>query len=105
MSKKVYVGNLLYTIDDQQLAVAFAKVGKVMSAKVVMDAERGRSRGFGFVEMSTDEEGQRAMASMNGQMVEGRPLVVRAAKDPVGGQKSGLAGRNPRSQRKRVRTA
>ena len=76
----IYVGNLPYSIDDQQLGDAFAEHGRVSRAKVVMDRETGRSRGFGFVTMDDEAEGQQAIEAMNGAQLGGRSLVVNQAR-------------------------
>jgi RNA recognition motif-containing protein len=78
--KKIYVGNLSFDCDDRQLAAAFAPHGEVASAKVVMDRETNRSRGFGFVEMSDDNAAMQAIQAMNGKDVDGRALNVNEAR-------------------------
>ena len=80
MGKKLYVGNLPFSATDQSLNDTFAQCGKVESAKVIMDRETGRSKGFGFVEMSTDAEAADAIAKFNGVDYEGRPMTVNEAK-------------------------
>ena len=80
MGNKLYVGSLPYSVMDQQLQELFAQYGTVASAKVITDRFTGRSRGFGFVEMSTSEEAQKAMTALNGTQYEGRALVVNEAK-------------------------
>ena len=80
MGNKLYVGNLAYTVRDESLQTAFAPFGTVTSAKVMMDRETGRSKGFGFVEMSSSAEAQAAMNAMNGQSIEGRAVVVNEAR-------------------------
>lgn len=80
MGKKLYVGNLPYTVNDQALNDAFAECGTVQSANVIMDRDSGRSKGFGFVEMSTDEEAQQAITKFNGADWEGRAMNVSEAK-------------------------
>ena len=80
MGNKLYVGNLSYNIRDDDLQQAFAQYGTVNSAKVMMDRDTGRSKGFGFVEMGSDPEAQAAINGMNGQPLEGRPLVVNEAR-------------------------
>ena len=82
MGNKLYVGGLPYTTTDQQLQDLFAQHGTVSSAKVISDRYTGRSRGFGFVEMATSEEAQKAIAALNGTQYEGRALVVNEAKPP-----------------------
>lgn len=80
MSSKLYVGNLAYAIRDDDLQQAFSQFGTVTSAKVMMDRETGRSKGFGFVEMASDAEAQSAINGMNGQPLSGRALVVNVAR-------------------------
>lgn len=85
----IYVGNLPYSTTDAELQQLFAQHGEVRKAQVVMDRETGRSRGFGFVEMSNDQQGRAAIDAMNGQDMDGRKLVVNEAKPrearPAGG--------------------
>jgi RNA recognition motif-containing protein len=80
MGNKLYVGNLAYSVRDESLQQAFSQFGTVTSAKVMMDRETGRSKGFGFVEMGSDAEAQSAINGMNGQTLEGRPVVVNEAR-------------------------
>ncbi len=80
MGNKLYVGNLAYSVRDDSLQQAFAAFGTVTSAKVMMDRETGRSKGFGFVEMGSDAEAQAAINGMNGQALEGRAVVVNEAR-------------------------
>ncbi len=80
MGKKLYVGNMSYDVDSSQLQEMFSAHGNVTSAEVISDRDTGRSKGFGFVEMSTDEEAQAAIAAMNGQDHGGRALTVNEAK-------------------------
>lgn len=80
MSKKLYVGNLSYAIDDVGLEEIFAKIGNVESAKVITDRDTGRSKGFGFVEMSNDQEANQAIEELNGVELEGRNLSVNEAR-------------------------
>jgi len=80
MSMKLYVGNLSFNTGNTELEQLFASIGTVESATVVEDRETGRSRGFGFVEMSSKEEGERAIAELNGKEFEGRELKVNEAK-------------------------
>ena len=80
MGNKLYVGNLAYSVRDESLHEAFAAFGSVTSAKVMMDRETGRSKGFGFVEMGSDAEAQAAINGMNGQQLQGRPAVVNEAR-------------------------
>jgi RNA recognition motif-containing protein len=80
MGNKLYVGNLSYNIRDDDLQQAFAQYGSVASAKVMMDRDTGRSKGFGFVEMGSDPEAQAAINGMNGQALDGRAIVVNEAR-------------------------
>jgi RNA recognition motif-containing protein len=80
MGNKLYVGNLSYNVRDDDLQQTFAQFGTVSSAKVMMDRETGRSKGFGFVEMGSDAEAQSAINGMNGQQMDGRALVVNEAR-------------------------
>jgi hypothetical protein len=98
MGNKLYVGNLAYSIRDEDLQQAFAQFGTVSSAKVMMDRDTGRSKGFGFVEMGSDAEAQSAINGMNGQALDGRALVVNEARPReerpggFGGGRSGGGG-------------
>lgn len=80
MGKKLYVGNLPYSATEQNLVDTFAKCGTVDSAKIIMDRDSGRSKGFAFVEMSSDAEAQTAISQLNGTDWEGRALTVSEAK-------------------------
>jgi RNA recognition motif-containing protein len=80
VGNKLYVGNLAYSVRDDSLLQAFSQFGHVASAKVMMDRETGRSKGFGFVEMGSDAEAQAAINGMNGQALEGRAVVVNEAR-------------------------
>ncbi len=80
MGNKLYVGNLAYSVRDESLHQAFSQFGTVTSAKVMMDRDTGRSKGFGFVEMGSDAEAQSAINGMNGQALEGRAVVVNEAR-------------------------
>ncbi|WP_428421069.1 RNA recognition motif domain-containing protein [Methylibium sp.] len=80
MGNKLYVGNLAYSVRDDDLQQAFGEFGSVTSAKVMMDRDTGRSKGFGFVEMGTDAEAQAAVEGMNGQSLAGRAIVVNEAR-------------------------
>ncbi len=80
MGKKLYVGNLPYSVRDGDLEQAFGQFGSVTSAKVMMERDTGRSKGFGFVEMGSDEEAQSAISGMNGQPLGGRSVVVNEAR-------------------------
>lgn len=87
MSKKLYVGNLSYDVTSEDLRALFATHGAVQSADVIEDRDAGRSKGFGFVEMSSDDEAAAAINALNGQMHGERPLTVNEAKPraPRGG--------------------
>ena len=80
MGKNLYVGNLSYDINDAALEGLFSNHGTVESAKVIMDRDTGRSKGFGFVEMSTEEEAEKAIQALNGTELEGRSLTVNESK-------------------------
>ena len=80
MSVKIYVGNLPYSVTDASLESNFAEFGSVSSAKVMMDRDTGRSKGFGFVEMATADAAQAAIAGLNGVSVDGRAIVVNLAR-------------------------
>jgi RNA recognition motif-containing protein len=96
MGKRLYVGNLSYQVDSSELEQMFSAHGSVQSAEVVSDRMTGRSKGFGFVEMGTDEEAQKAIAALNGQQNNGRALTVNEAKPreerPRGGGGGGGGG-------------
>ena len=98
MGKKLYVGNLSYSIRDNDLEQAFGEFGAVASAKVMMERETGRSKGFGFVEMGTDAEAQAAIEGLNGHTLDGRALTVNEARPmeprPAGGGYGGGGGRS-----------
>ena len=80
MGKKLYVGNLSYQVDSSELQTMFGAHGQVVSAQIINDRDTGRSKGFGFVEMSSDAEAQAAIAALNGQQHEGRALTVNEAR-------------------------
>lgn len=92
MNKKLYVGGLAYHVDDEVLRKLFADVGKVESAKVIMDFQTGRSKGFGFVEMSSGQEANDAIQKLNGLTHEGRTITVSEARPQEGGGRSGGGG-------------
>jgi len=100
MGKKLYVGNLGYDVKDADLSQLFAQHGTVESATVIMDKMTGRSKGFGFVEMSSEQEAQAAIAALNGKDYSGRALTVNEAKPreerPGGGSRGGGGGRGGR---------
>src|SRR5271155_3545514 len=80
MGKKLYVGNLSYSVDSSELEQLFAQHGQVVSAQIINDRDTGRSKGFGFVEMATDQEATAAVAALNGQQHNGRALTVNEAR-------------------------
>jgi cold-inducible RNA-binding protein len=95
MSVKLFVGGLPFSTSSDRLREVFASVGSVESASVVTDRDTGRSRGFGFVEMSTPEEANNAVARLNGSNLDGRPITVEVAKpggSGGGGQRRGGGG-------------
>jgi hypothetical protein len=91
MGNKLYVGNLPYQVRDSDLEQAFGQFGQVTSAKVMMERETGRSKGFGFVEMGSDAEAQAAITGMNGQSMGGRSVVVNEAR-PMEQRPRGFGG-------------
>lgn len=108
MGKKIYVGNLPYSTDDAELESHFAQHGQVESARIITDRETGRSKGFGFVEMASDEEADKAIQSLNGSELSGRQITVSEARPQQprsggggggfrGGSRGGGGG--PRGQR------
>jgi len=94
MGKKLYVGNLPYSATDNSLTETFSQCGSVDSAKVIMDRDSGRSKGFGFVEMSTDEEAQNAISKLNGSSLDGRAMTVNEAKPQAPRENRGGGGGN-----------
>lgn len=80
MGKKIYVGNLPYSTDDAELENHFSSHGQVESARIITDRETGRSKGFGFVEMSSDEEADQAISKLNGSQLSGRQITVSEAR-------------------------
>lgn len=96
MGKKLYIGNLPYSVDDQSLQSAFAEFGAVSSAKVITDRETGRSKGFGFVEYDSDSDADAAIDKMNGQQLDGRAINVSEARPQApregGGGRGGFGG-------------
>ena len=99
MGKKLYVGNLSYGVDSSELEQLFGQHGTVVSAQIINDRDTGRSKGFGFVEMGTDEEAQAAVAALNGQQHGGRALTVNEARPREersggggGGSRGGFGG-------------
>ena len=96
MGKKLYVGNLSYGVTDSDLSKMFEAHGTVESAQVIMDRDTGRSKGFGFVEMKTEQEAQAAIAALNGKDADGRSLTVNEAKPRNEGGRGGSGGRGGR---------
>ena len=93
MSMKLYVGGLAYSVNDQQLQDLFAEHGNVTSAKVIQDRDTGQSKGFGFVEMAEEKDGQAAITALNGKDFNGRSIVVNEAR-PQEDRRSGGFQRN-----------
>ena len=91
MGNKLYVGNLPYSFRDNDLEQAFSQFGQITSAKVMMERDTGRSKGFGFVEMGSEAEAQAAIQGLNGQQVGGRGLVVNEAR-PMEPRSGGFGG-------------
>ncbi len=99
MGKKLYVGNLPFSVNDESLRSHFSKIGAVDSAKVITDRDTGRSKGFGFVEMSSDNDAQTAISQLDGSAFEGRNMTVNEAKpmeprtnNRGGGDRGGFGG-------------
>jgi RNA recognition motif-containing protein len=103
MSTKIYVGNLPYSVTDSSLKDNFAAFGGVSSAKVMMDRETGRSKGFGFVEMASADMAQAAITALNGMSVDGRSIVVNLARprEESGGSGGGYSAAGYTSSTKR----
>ena len=99
MGKKLYVGNLSYNVANSDLEQMFAEFGAVDSAQVIIDRDSGRSKGFGFVEMGTEQAAQAAIAALNGKNIEGRGIIVNEARPQEprtggGGRSGGFGGRS-----------
>jgi cold-inducible RNA-binding protein len=92
MGRRLYVGNLAWTVTDQDLQDAFAEAGEVSSSQVIMDRATNRSRGFGFVEMATEEGADEAIKRLNGLELKGRPIKVNEAQARTGGGGGGRGG-------------
>lgn len=99
MNNKLFVGNLPYSITNPQLEEMFSAYGKIVSVKIITDKFSGQSKGFGFVEMETDEEAAEAIKNLNGKDMEGRAMVVNVARPqedrgprPGGGGNGGFSG-------------
>jgi|SRR5579871_3146111 len=100
----IYVSNLSFHTTEEDLSSMFGQFGQVASAKIIMDRETGRSRGFGFVEMPSEAEGKAAMTSLNNKEIEGRAIsvtVAREREERSGGRGGGSYGNNGRSSNKR----
>ena len=102
MATKLFVGSLAYAVTDDQLNELFSQAGKVVSAKVIIDRDSGRSKGFGFVEMESEEEAKAAIDQLNGKELEGREIAVNEARPQQprenrsfggGGDRGGYGGR------------
>jgi RNA recognition motif-containing protein len=96
VGKRIYVGNLSFSASEDDLRGLFSAHGEIESVKVVTDAQTGRARGFAFVEMATEEEAQRAIASLNGKIFKERTLVVSEARQEQTRDRGGSAGRGGR---------
>src|SRR5579863_8649382 len=99
VAKKLYVGNLSYDMRDSDLQNLFEQFGSVQSAQIIMDRDTGRSKGFGFVEMGSDQEAQAAITGLNGKEISGRALTVNEARprEDRGGGRGGYGGGGGRS--------
>lgn len=99
MAKRLYVGNLPYRCTEQELEELFGRAGKVETVKIIVDTLTGRSRGFGFVEMATEEEADRAVSQINGTPLQDRELVVSMARPQrESGPGGGYGDRGPRTR-------
>ncbi|MBI5357621.1 RNA-binding protein [Candidatus Saccharibacteria bacterium] len=98
MATKLFVGSLPYAVDDEKLKEFFAQIGEVASANVIFDRDTGRSKGFGFVEMTSDDDAKKAVDQLNGKELDGRSIVVNEARPreerPRGGGGGGYGGGN-----------
>jgi RNA recognition motif-containing protein len=92
MAKKLYVGNLSYTTHDEDLREAFSKIGEVLSVTLIVDQDTGRSKGFGFVEMGSDDDADKAITSMNGTTFMDRTITVNEARPKTDRPRSGSGG-------------
>ncbi len=92
MVKKLYVGNLSYNTHDEDLREAFSKIGEVLSVTLIVDQATGRSKGFGFVEMASDEDAEKAISTMNGTQFMDRTITVNEARPKTEGKRSGGFG-------------
>lgn len=96
MAKKLYVGNLSYNTHDEDLREAFSKFGEVLSVNLITDQATGRSKGFGFVEMASDEDAEKAISSLNGTTFMDRSITVNEARPKTEGSRAGAGGRGGR---------
>lgn len=92
MGKKLFIGNLPFSATEESLTQIFTQVGTVESAKIITDRDTGRSKGFGFVEMSSDDQANDAISKLNGTDYEGRPITVAEARPQQGGGNGGGGG-------------
>lgn len=100
MGTRIYVGNLPYSADNAQLSQMFSAYGDVVDARVITDRDSGQSKGFAFVEMSTEESARRAITELNGAMLDNRALRLdEASERPSGGRSNGGGGYSDRSRR------
>jgi len=93
MSKKIYVGNLPYKAGEDALGEVFAKIGEIQSVKIITDITTGRSKGFGFVEMTSDEDAEKAISTLNGTTLMDRTLIVNEARPSTVSSRTGDRGR------------
>ncbi|HZP46677.1 MAG TPA: RNA-binding protein [Candidatus Binataceae bacterium] len=98
MGRRLYVGNLAWAVTDEDLAQVFGEVGKVENAQVIIDRATNRSRGFGFVEMASDEEAEKAISALDGREVKGRAIRVNEAQARSGGGGSRGGGNRDRDR-------
>lgn len=101
MGRRLYVGNLAWTVTDQDLQDVFSEAGKVDSSQVIIDRATNRSRGFGFVEMASDEAAEAAVKKLNGREIKGRAIRVNEAQARSGGGGGGGGGAGGREPRDR----
>ena len=95
MAKKIYVGNLPYTVGEDELREVFEKIGEIASVKVITDSATGRSKGFGFIEMNSDEDADKAIATLNGTSLGERNITVSEARPQTNKGKMGGGGGRP----------
>ena len=92
MKKKLYVGNLSYSTHEEDIREAFAKVGEVLSATLIVDQANGMSKGFGFVEMASDEDAAKAISTLNGTSLMDRTITVNEARPKTEGRRAASGG-------------